>query len=163
MKKTNLALLVIGGFVLMAALIYYLARPQPAAQVAFVGQHAVRLLPEQALVVAQGAVVYAQHCAACHGADLRGQPNWRARSADGRLPAPPHDESGHTWHHSDSNLFNLTKYGIEAMLGKQYPNNMPAYANRLTDADIIAALSFIKSQWPDHIKRQHAQINAAEK
>ena len=51
-------------------------------------------------LVALGASVYAQHCAACHGRELEGEPNWRRRKADGTLPAPPHDATGHTWHHS---------------------------------------------------------------
>ena len=41
----------------------------------------------------------------------------------------------------------MTKYGIEKMIGKTYPNNMPAYDGELPDEEIIAALSFIKSTW----------------
>ena len=76
------------------------------------------------------------------------------------MPAPPHDETGHTWHHPDTYLFLMTKYGIEKMIGKTYPNNMPAYENELSDDEIIAVLSFIKSTWPNTVKRQHDQINA---
>ena len=56
----------------------------------------VRLRPDDAAVTALGQKVYAAQCAACHGARLEGQPNWRVRGPDGRLPAPPHDASGHT-------------------------------------------------------------------
>jgi hypothetical protein len=45
------------------------------------------------------------------GANLEGQPNWKERQANGRLPAPPHDASGHTWHHPDAQLFGITKQG----------------------------------------------------
>ena len=76
------------------------------------------------------------------------------------MPAPPHDESGHTWHHSDQYLFLMTKYGIEEMIGKRYPNNMPAYKDVLTDNEIIAVLSYIKSTWPEHIKQQHDLLNS---
>ncbi|MEL0013441.1 MAG: c-type cytochrome, partial [Alphaproteobacteria bacterium] len=79
------------------------------------------------------------------------------------LPAPPHDETGHTWHHSDAYLFAMTKYGIEKMIGKSYPNNMPAYEEKLTDDEIISVLSYIKSNWSDRIQMQHDQINAREK
>ena len=54
------------------------------------------LRPDDAAVLAQGQRVYVAHCAACHGAQLESQPNWRERGPDGRLPAPPHDASGHT-------------------------------------------------------------------
>src|SRR3546814_6805220 len=54
--------------------------------------------------VMQGKAIYAYSCAACHGAKLQGQPRWRERLANGRLPAPPHDDTGHTWHHPDAVL-----------------------------------------------------------
>src|SRR5262249_29124307 len=62
--------------------------------------------------VARGRIVYGERCAACHGANLEGQANWRARLPDGRLPAPPHDDSGHTWHHPDDTLFAIVKRGL---------------------------------------------------
>ena len=120
----------------------------------------VSLLPKDRSVTNLGKLVYAANCASCHGVALEGQANWRQRDPDGYLPAPPHDETGHTWHHSDSYLFLMTKYGIEKMIGRKYPNNMPAYNDTLTDEEIIAALSYIKSTWPSRIQRQHDQINA---
>ena len=56
-----------------------------------------------------GETLYARHCAVCHGDKLQGQPNWDVRDDNGLLPAPPHDESGHTWHHSDDQLFEVVK------------------------------------------------------
>ena len=103
---------------------------------------------------------YQEYCANCHGVKLEGQPNWREYKVDGSLPAPPHDETGHTWHHSDSYLFNMTKYGIEKIIGKKYQNNMPAYDGILSDDEIIAVLSYIKSMWPKSIREKHDQINA---
>ena len=67
--------------------------------------------------------------------------------------------AGHTWHHPDDYLFAVTKYGIEAMIKNTYPNNMPAYEDQLSDREIIAVLSYIKSQWPRKIQRQHDQIS----
>ena len=110
-----------------------------------------------------GRAIYAENCASCHGVALAGQANWQQRDADGYLPAPPHDGTGHTWHHPDSYLFLMTKYGIEAMIGNPYPNNMPAYKDKLTDEEILAVLSYIKSTWSGRIQRQHNQINARAK
>ena len=129
----------------------------PAAKKA---EASVSLLPKDRSVTNSGKSVYVENCASCHGAALEGQANWRQRDPDGYLPAPPHDETGHTWHHSDSYPFLMTKYGIEKMIGRKYPNNMPAYKDKLTDEEIIAALSYIKSTWPSRIQRQHDQINA---
>jgi mono/diheme cytochrome c family protein len=109
--------------------------------------------------VALGAPLYAEHCAACHGTDLEGQPDWRQRRPDGRLPAPPHDESGHTWHHPAEQLFALTKYGPAAIAGGGYQSDMPAYEGTLSDAEIWAVLSYLKSRWPVEIRARHGQIS----
>ena len=84
----------------------------------------------------------------CHGANLEGQPNWREKLASGRMPAPPHDESGHTWHHTDEVLFGITKYGLTPKYGPSgYQSDMPAFGGKLSDADIWAVLSLIESRW----------------
>ena len=85
------------------------------------------LRTDDAKVLATGAAVYQKHCAACHGARLEGQPRWRERDAQGRMPAPPHDASGHTWHHPDQLLFDITKHGVaKAAKLKDYDSAMPA-------------------------------------
>jgi mono/diheme cytochrome c family protein len=97
--------------------------------------------------IMRGRALYAHHCASCHGAQMEGQPNWQTTKLDGRLPAPPHDKTGHTWHHSDSELFQLTKQGMSVVV-PGYVSDMPAFAGILTDDDILAVLAFIKSMWP---------------
>ena len=54
----------------------------------------------------------------------------------------------------------MTKYGIEKIIGKKYQNNMPAYERILSDKEIIAVLSYIKSMWPKNIREKHNQLNA---
>lgn len=112
--------------------------------------------------VAAGKRVYDAQCASCHGANLEGQTNWRERRGDGKLPAPPHDASGHTWHHADEDLFGLVKHGMAPYAGPGYESDMPAYAGRLSDDEIRAVLAFIKSRWPAHIRDKQAQISAAK-
>jgi mono/diheme cytochrome c family protein len=124
--------------------------------------HALR--PDDAEVTARGRALYQQHCAACHGAQLQGQPNWRVRDAAGRLPAPPHDASGHTWHHPDEVLFRITKYGVaKAANLEDYESAMPAYGGVLSDAEIVAVLSWIQSQWPPEIRRAQREVDAAHR
>ena len=106
-----------------------------------------------------GVKVYTKQCASCHGENLEGEPNWSTRKSDGKLPAPPHDPSGHTWHHSDDLLFKLTKFGIAAIAGPDYPTDMPAYIDVLSDKEIWAVLAYIKSTWPERIIE--AQIRAS--
>ena len=95
-----------------------------------------------------GAKLYAQHCGACHGMKLEGQPNWRQRLPNGRLPAPPHDESGHTWHHPPQVLFGITKFGLVPPFAPAgYQSDMPAFAGTLSDDEIRSVLAFIESHW----------------
>lgn len=122
-----------------------------------------RLRPDDASVVAAGAKVYETHCASCHGEKLQGQPDWRSRGPDGLLPAPPHDASGHTWHHDDETLFNITKLGVAQVIGDTtYKTAMPAYADILSDSQIIAALSWIKAQWPPEARKNNDMVNAGK-
>ena len=110
--------------------------------------------------LALGRRAYDAHCAACHGTGLEGQPNWRQRNPDGFLPAPPHDETGHTWHHSDQQLFAMTKYGTAALAGPDYKTVMIGFGAVLGDQDIRAVLAYIKSRWPENIRRRQAEITA---
>lgn len=103
-------------------------------------------------LVAQGETLYQQFCASCHGLDLEGQPDWRRRDENGFLPAPPHDASGHTWHHPDQMLFDITKFGTTAFVGSGYKSNMIGFEEQLSDAEIWAVLAFIKSTWPPRIQ-----------
>ena len=114
-------------------------------------------------IIVNGIKIYADNCASCHGVNLEGQKNWMSRLPNGLMPAPPHDETGHTWHHPDKYLFMVTKYGIEEFIGEKYPNNMPAYKDILSDKEIIAVLSYIKSTWPAKIKESHNNINSRSK
>jgi mono/diheme cytochrome c family protein len=111
--------------------------------------------------LASGQKVYAQHCAACHGARLEGQPNWRARLPNGRMPAPPHDDSGHTWHHPDEVLFGITKQGLVPPYAPPgYESDMPAFAGKLSDAEIRAVLAYIESQWSQDVRKLRAEMIA---
>ncbi|MBN8507072.1 MAG: c-type cytochrome [Burkholderiales bacterium] len=124
-------------------------------------QHDRRTLrPGDARMPVLGHPIYQAHCAACHGEQLQGQPNWRERGSDGLLPAPPHDASGHTWHHPDETLFRITKFGVAKVAGiKGYATAMPVYNGVLSDEEIVAVLSWIKSQWPADVRAEHDQIN----
>lgn len=111
--------------------------------------------------IALGQEVYAQNCASCHGANLEGQPDWKRRLQNGRMPAPPHDESGHTWHHSDQDLFDMTKLGVGGVV-ESYESDMPAFGEILSDEDIAAVLAFIKSTWPERQRDVQARITAKD-
>ena len=120
----------------------------------------IKFKPNDALYVKLGKTLYDENCASCHGINLEGQEGWRDQMVDGMRLAPPHDETGHTWHHADELLFKITKYGYEALLGREYKVSMPVYDGLLKDDEIIAILSYIKSTWPKHIVELRDKINA---
>lgn len=115
--------------------------------------------------VVLGEQLYDENCASCHGINLEGQPDWRSRGSDGKLPAPPHDKTGHTWHHGDALLFNYTKLGGTEVMRRQgvdFDSGMPGFSETLSDSEIQSILSFIKSTWPERERRVQAERTNAE-
>jgi len=108
-----------------------------------------------------GQILYTNNCASCHGAKLEGQPNWQSLNSDGILPAPPHDATGHTWHHDNELLFEYTKLGGKGALAARgitdFNSGMPAFGGIISDEDIWGTLAFIKSTWPE--REQDAQAS----
>ncbi|HYD63990.1 cytochrome c [Azospirillum sp.] len=119
--------------------------------------------PGDAALVALGRDVYAAHCASCHGTALEGQPNWRERKPDGMLPAPPHDPSGHTWHHADAQLLAMVRDGLAPFAPPGYRGEMPAFADVLSAREIAAVVAFIKSTWPADVRERQARISAQQR
>lgn len=109
-----------------------------------------------------GESLYQKNCASCHGANLEGQPDWRTRLPNGRLPAPPHDASGHTWHHTDRNLFDVVKRGTAAIVGDGYESDMPGFADVLSDEEIMAIINYIKSTWPERLRASQERRSLAD-
>ncbi len=111
----------------------------------------------------EGEGVYKAECASCHGQRLEGQPDWRVRRADGKLPAPPQDASGHTWHHPMEMLVAITKHGmVPPHAPPGYQSDMPAFGAKLTDRQIRNVLSYIESTWPAEIRTKRAQMVAGK-
>ena len=101
-------------------------------------------------VLATGEALYTQHCAACHGSNLEGQPDWKIPGANGVYPAPPHNRDGHTWHHPDSVLLAIIAQG-----GTMPNSAMPAFDDRLNPDEMEAILVYIKSFWgPEELEFQ---------
>lgn len=126
---------------------------------------AVLAAPVMADDAPDGAALYADFCAACHGADLEGAPDWRRPGPDGRLPAPPHDATGHTWHHGDRFLTDYVARGGQAVLddlGVDWDSGMPAFGDVLGADEIAAILDYIKASWPEEIREIQARMTESE-
>lgn len=92
--------------------------------------------------VALGAQLYTQQCASCHQSDLSGEADWKIPKADGTYPAPPHDSTGHTWHHPDQLLLQIIRDGIDVP-----GTTMPTFGDRLSDDEIQSIIEYLKSSW----------------
>lgn len=97
--------------------------------------------------VEQGQAIYQQQCAVCHGRNAEGAANWATPGPDGLPLAPPHDDTGHTWHHSDRVLYETIRDGMSDPLKPGSPLRMPAFGGKLSDAEIRAMVEYFKSLW----------------
>lgn len=106
-------------------------------------------------LVKTGHGVYQQHCASCHGVNAQGAPNWQNRDEHGELPAPPHNAEGHTWRHSDAELYMMVSKGWRDPFNKTERLTMPAFGDVLSPDQIRAVIAYLKTLWtPEEIQFQ---------
>lgn len=115
--------------------------------------------PADSQQLALGKQIYVAQCASCHGANLEGQANWKQPLPNSSMPAPPHDASGHTWHHPDDLLFAIIKNGGQSVSPPNYKNGMPAFGGVLSDEEIWAVLAYIKSTWPPEVRAAQEEMS----
>ncbi len=108
----------------------------------------------------EGQALYEANCANCHGINGEGQyPSDPYKlNEDGLAGAPPHDVTGHTWHHPDQQLIEII------FNGQNLPNFelMPSFKDKLTIDEMISILAHIKTWWGiEELQRQHDTTEAA--
>ncbi|MFC3613014.1 c-type cytochrome [Lutimaribacter marinistellae] len=118
--------------------------------------------PVRVANLSRGEAIYLEACASCHGANLEGQSDWRSPGPDGQLPAPPHDETGHTWHHPDRILLDITMRGTAAVVGGGYESNMPGFGDAYTEEELSDVLEWIKTRWPERERTHQASVTAQD-
>ena len=94
----------------------------------------------------EGSDLYAANCQVCHG-DSNG--------AGGRGGAPIHNDRGHTWHHPDAQL---RGWVLNGKLGSGSAG-MPALGDKLTEPEVDAILTFIRSWWTTEQRDSQADIS----
>ena len=104
-------------------------------------------------LVEAGRSVYAKHCASCHGVRAEGAPNWEQPDAQGELPAPPHDASGHTWKHSDAMLYRIVMQGWRDPFNKTGRLTMPGFSGVLSPKEARAVITCLKTLWTPEQRR----------
>ena len=110
-------------------------------------------------LVGKGRSVYQTKCAQCHGIKGEGQPNWRQQNADKTYPPPPHDSTGHTWHHSDGLLYRIVRDGGKIYEDPGFKSAMPAFGDRLSDEEIRSVITYLKSLWGSQERAFQAEVS----
>lgn len=150
------------GLLLGCAVAALLAASAVAAALALRAPDAPRVHfadAENNAAVLEGKKLYASHCAGCHGRKLQGQLLWQVRDEFAGRRAPAHDQTGHTWQHADEDLFAMIKFGRFATTPAAVKSYMPAYAQNLSDDQILATIAYIKATWPLGLRVSQALLN----
>ena len=135
-------LLALGGF------FYFMTKSQPVAE--------IKQIDDEVLYaqIQLGSQLYATNCASCHGEQLQGNPKWNITTdEDGDNLPPPLNGTGHTWHHSPEQLFNIIKYGLK-IYNEGYKGKMQGNPD-LSDEDVWSILAYIKNVWPESIRQKY--------
>ena len=152
--KSNIAL-VFGTLILILAGCALAGAPTPAPTLVNQYGTPVPAVPTlDAAQVARGKQVYQTKCASCHGTNAGGAPNWNVPDTNGNYPPPPHNDDGHTWHHSDRVLYEMIRDGMRDPLRPDSPLRMPAFGDTLSDADVHAVIAYFKNLW----NREHQEF-----
>ena len=138
---------------------YLFVAAAAAGYIALTGSFAGRGTGLDPQVVARGQALYTEHCQRCHGADLEGQKGWETRRADGTIPAPPQNETGHTWQHPDRQIFDYIRLGGGIFSKRGERSEMPSFGDTLGEPDIWAVMAYIKSRWPEETRARQLRAN----
>jgi len=96
--------------------------------------------------IVRGGQLYQQNCAACHGTEGEGAPNWQQQGPDGKWPAPALNGTAHAWHHPMTVLKRVIKEGTQRLGG-----NMPPWGDKLSEQEIDDIIAWFQSKWPDEL------------
>lgn len=120
------------------------------AAVILVGACAGEPAADEAASVEVGAELYQAHCEDCHGGATGGEIS--------DIP-PPHNAHGHTWHHPDCQLIDITLRGLPERPGlPEGVGTMPAFEDQLTEEQVESILAFIKTWWTEDQRVWQAEI-----
>jgi len=102
--------------------------------------------------IVRGGQLFKQNCASCHGDNAQGAEGWQKRDAQGKLPPPPLNGTGHAWHHPTTGLKQTIFYGTEKLGG-----SMPGWKDKLTNAEVDEILAWLQAKWPDEVYQAWAR------
>jgi mono/diheme cytochrome c family protein len=99
--------------------------------------------------IERGEALYEANCRSCHGG---------ASGGALRDVPPPHNANGHTWHHQDCLLKDITLNGFDDPSLPADRPKMPAFKGRLTEEEVEAILVYIKTWWTEEQREWQRQV-----
>ncbi len=102
-------------------------------------------------LVNKGAALYQANCQSCHGG---------AAGGSLRDIPPPHNASGHTWHHPDQQLTEIILNGLDISLPGE--SKMPAFKDKLNAEDVQAILALLKTWWTPEQRKFQAEATTQQ-
>ncbi len=111
----------------------------------------------------QGHVLYTAYCAGCHGDHGQGQfpgAPLEPSPITNRIGAPPHNETGHSWHHSDDLLVRYVLEGGFTDPAAFYP--MPGFGWRLSVDEARQIVGYIMTLWTDEQRMMQQRTTQQE-
>ncbi len=126
--------------------------PPPVASMPGPGDFSVQNLT-------RGAALYVEHCLQCHGPEGQGHPDWQTPSDGTFVAAPPVNGTGHDWKRSQQELVGVIRQGAK----RNGIPVMPAYADRLSDQDMVHILTWLQALWPPEVYERWLRANSGTK
>lgn len=110
-----------------------------------------------ALAAPNGKAVFDTNCSTCHGGNGQGQPG----------VFPPFSHNPDVNAKDPKTIIGIVLHGLntpKTIMGKQYSGGMPAWSSSLSNADIAAVLTYIRSSWGNKAPAvTEAQVAAVRK
>ena len=103
--------------------------------------------------VMQGARLYQENCAQCHGPEAQGHPDWQNPDF---AAAPPLNGTGNEWKRTKAELMLIIKNGAKR-------NNepvMPGLNGKLSDQEVESVIAWFQALWPLDVYDRWRKVNA---
>src|SRR3989338_2633697 len=94
--------------------------------------------------ILQGARVYQEHCAQCHGPDAQGHPDWQNPKV---AAAPPLNGSGNDWKRTKAELVEVVLNGVK----RDGVPVMPSWKGRVNEQEVEDVITWFQALWPAEI------------
>jgi mono/diheme cytochrome c family protein len=109
--------------------------------------------------IANGAKLYQENCAQCHGPEAQGHPDWERGRKEGFAAAPPLNGTGTEVKLSQAQMIHIIRNGVT----RDNIPLMPAWQGRVADKDLEDIIAWFQALWPGEVynKWRRAKLESA--